>query len=364
MLIRTTAPARRLPTLLLVPAAGLGLAACASPSAPASPEASGAATFVATTTQLGSITQDITSCGGGTATTLMGPGDDPHEFAISSAQVADLVRADLVVANGLELETSLESSLENAVADGATLYEVAPELDPLSYADLEAADDTHDHAEDEADHSEDTDHAEDEADHDPAEDTDSHETDTGEAEGDDHDHGTYDPHVFLDAGRMATAAELIGAKIAEVTGDDAYVDCGTQVATQLRETDTEVRDILSAIPEERRVLLTDHEAYNYFADTYDFHIAGVVVPGGGTDAEPSSAELAALVEVIQEEKVHVLFSNNALSPQVLDALADEAGGDVEVVSLYTGSLGEEGSGAETYSGMMLTNAQLIADALA
>lgn len=338
----TFAASRTLRTsVMIIPALGLGLTACSGGNAATQPSATNSSgVVVATTTQLGSITSDIAECAGGTVTMLMGPGDDPHEFAISSAQVADLVHADLVVANGLGLEQSLESSLANAEADGATIYEVAPDLHPLSYADLEAShDEDHDHDADD-EHADDHDHEE------------------------AHDHGAYDPHVFLDAGRMAEAAELIGSRAAEATANDAWISCGAEVADQLRTTDTEVRDILSAIPAEKRVLITDHEAYNYFADTYDFHLAGVVIPGGGTDAEPSSAELADLVTVIQEENVHVLFSNNALSPQVLEALAQEAGGDVTVVELYTGSLGQPGSGADTYSGMMETNAHLIADALA
>lgn len=338
----TVTRARRAPFLLLLPILGLGLGGCTSAStATPTSEDGGAGTVVVTTTQLGSITGDIATCAGGTATTLMGPGDDPHEFAVSSAQVADLVKADLVVANGLGLEQNLESSLANAVEDGATLYEVAPDLHPLSYADLEAADDHHAHEEDHAD-----------------------ETHSDDEHADEHHHGTYDPHVFLDAGRMAEAAELIGQHVTKATGHDAWTSCGTQVADDLRATDTQVRDILSDIPDGKRVLITDHEAYNYFADTYDFEVAGVVIPGGGTDAQPSSAELADLVSVIHHENIHVLFSNNALSPQLLEALASEAGGDVTVVALYTGSLGEPGSEADTYSKMMLTNANLIADALA
>lgn len=317
------------PTAGLLAAGTLLIGGCSTTSAPADD----GVTVVATTTQLGSIVGDITACAGGTSTTLMGPGDDPHEFAVSSAQVASLVRADLVVANGLGLEQSLEPALENAVSDGATLYEVAPNLNPLSYADLNEAVD--------ADHG-------------------AEESGTGA----DHDHGTEDPHVFLDAGRMAEAAALIGARIADVTGDDSYSTCGSQVSEKLQATDAEVTEILSTIPEDRRVLLTDHEAYNYFADAYGFRIVGVVIPGGGTDAEPSSAELADLVTVIRDEGVHVLFSNNSLSPVLLESLAAEAGGDVTVVQLYTGSLGEPGSGADTYAGMMLTNAHRIADALA
>lgn len=322
-------------------ALALALTGCSSgtatPDATGTPDAAGPVA-IATTTQLGSILGDITQCAGTTSATLMGPGDDPHEFAISSAQVAQLVRADLVVANGLGLEQNLESALANAASDGATVYEVAADVDPLTYAQIEE--------EQAAAHA-------------------GHADAAGEAGHDDgHDHGAYDPHVHMDVARMATAAEKIGQRLAEVTGDDRYPGCASEVAASLRTTDEQVRTILAAIPEDRHVLITDHEAYNYFAQAYGFEVAGVVIPGGSTDAEPSSSDLAALVDVIRSDGVSVIFSNNTVNPRLVDALAAEAGTDVRVVQLYEGSVGEPGTDAATYAGMMLTNARLIADALA
>ena len=302
-----------------------------TPSTPEAPVA------VATTTQLGSIVGDITACAGTASATLMGPGDDPHDFALASNQVADLTRAQLVVTSGLGLEAGMAKTLEGAKADGATVFEVAPLLDPLRYADIEAK-----QAEQHAGHQ----HADD-----------------GLRQAQPTDHGEFDPHVHLDAARMATAAHLIGAQLATVTGDQKYATCGTEVEDKLKETDAEVRQILSAVPAEKRVLVTDHEAYNYFADAYDFEIAGVVIPGGSTDAEPSSAELADLVKVVEEDKVAAIFSNNTVNPRLVEAVAAEAGTDLKVVQLYEGSVGPAGSGADTYAGMMLTNARLIADAL-
>jgi zinc/manganese transport system substrate-binding protein len=172
-----------------------------------------------------------------------------------------------------------------------------------------------------------------------------------------------DPHFWHDAARMAEAAELIGAELAEVTGDDAYATCGTEVHDALMQTDQQVRDILAAVPADQRVLITDHGAFGYFAQAYDFEVAGVVIPGGSTLAEPSSAELTALVETIKAEGVPAIFSNNADPSDLVPAVAAEAGTDVEVVELFVGSLGPEGSGGETYAEAMTTNAQRIADAL-
>ena len=327
------------PSLLAVPLL-LTLAACSGPAVPASAPSTptAAPVAIATTTQLGSILGDITQCAGTTSATLMGPGDDPHDFSVASSQVAALTRAKLVVANGRGLESGLASSLKGAQADGATIFEVAPLLEPLTYADIEAK------------------AAEQHAGHD-------HADDHGEDDHSGHDHGAEDPHVHMDVARMAKAAGLIGAELAKVTGDDKYATCGAEVETKLNQTDAEVRDILSAVPAEKRVLVTDHEAYHYFADAYHFEVAGVVIRGGSTDAEPSSQELADLVKVVREDKVSAIFSNNTVNPRLVEAVAAEAGTDLKVVQLFEGSVGRAGSGAETYSDMMLTNARLIADAL-
>jgi zinc/manganese transport system substrate-binding protein len=332
-------------------ATGLVLAACgadspdgAQPSA--DPADATGMSVVATTTVLGDVVARVAECGGGTATTLMPIGADPHDFSPSSDEIARMVNADLVVANGLNLEEGLTDALSSAAADGAVVLEVAQMVDPLPFGTA-GSPGHNDEGEDE--HGDEADHA--------GEETDDH----GE-EAD--DHGSLDPHFWHDAARMAAAAELVGAELADRTGDDGYDVCGSQVADELRQTDEQVRSILSAVPDDRRVMVTDHEAFGYFAEAYDFEIAGVVIPGGATLAEPSSQELAALVEVIIDEGVPAVFANTEAPSTLTDAVAAEAGSEVTVVPLYVGSLGEPGSGAETYDAMMTTNAQRIADALA
>ena len=134
---------------------------------------------VTTTTMLGSVVGDIVACASpdSTAITLMPVGADPHDFSPSSAQVADLVTSDLVVANGLMLEAGLEDALENAESDGATVLEVAPLLDPIPFGGKH-----------------------------------------GDEHGDEHGDGSEDPHFWFDMNRMATSAEIIGAELAEDNG--------------------------------------------------------------------------------------------------------------------------------------------------
>jgi zinc/manganese transport system substrate-binding protein len=290
---------------------------------------------VVTTTILGSVVRDILTCAVGSdasMTVVMPIGADPHDLQPSSEQVATMSTAELVVANGLFLEEGLVSVLESLETDGVNVLHVAELVDPLPFAD--------DHGDD---HATDDDHADEAA--------------------DEHAHGDFDPHFWFDMERMALVAELVGSELAAATGVSDYEDCGVSVATEIRSAEAEVIATLQAVAEESRILVTDHDAFGYFANRYDFRVAGVVIPGGSTLADPSSRELAELVEVIERENVPAIFANTATSSDVVTSLAAEIGRDITVVPLFVGSLGGPGSGAEDYTSMMVLNASLIADAL-
>lgn len=310
---------------LAAPAALLGLllTSCTTDSGASSEDAT--VTVVATTTQMGSLSGQITDCAGGVTQVLMSPSDDPHQFDASSAQMVDMVQADLVVANGLGLESAMQGSMDNASADGAEVLELGPQLDPLPFS----ADNEHDHGEAGHDHS--------------------------------HEHGVHDAHVWMDVSRMADGAALLGEEIAAATGDESYVSCGTEVAEELRDVDAEIAETIEELGTPR--LVTDHAAYNYFADRYGVDISGVVVPGGSTDAEPSSQDLAQLSQLLNDQGADALVTSKANTNRLVTALADEANGAVPVVELYENGVGEAGSDAETYQDAMLYNAKALADAI-
>ncbi len=311
---------RRAASIATTLGAVLLLTGCSAPAG----DPDEAVSVVATTTIWGDITGEVVDCvGTGSVTTLLPIGADPHDYAPSSQDIVSTVTSDLVVANGLGLEEGLDDSLRAARADGAAVFEVAEALDPLPF-------------DGQAGHSEST---------------------------EDIDHEGDDPHVWLDAQRAARGAALIGTRLTEVTGDEAYADCGRQVQADLLAVDDEVTRLLAPIEASDRVLVTDHDALGYFAAAYGFQIAGTVVPGGSTLAEPSSEELADLARTIREAGVPAVFANTANPDALVSALADEVG-DVDVVDLYIGSLGEPDGSAGTYAGLMITNAQRISDALA
>ena len=306
---------------------------------------------VSTTTQLGSVVGGIVACASpdSAAITLLPIGADPHDFSPSSAQVADMVTSDLVVANGLMLEAGLEDALENAASDGATVLEVAPLVDPIPFGGGHGDE-----------------HGDEDGDEHGDEDGDEHGDEDGDEDGDEHGdedaHGSEDPHFWFDMNRMATAAEIIGAELAENNGD-VFADCGSKIADEIRSAEQDVRSLLESVPADQRILVTDHDALGYLADVYGYEIAGTVIPSGTTLAEPSSADLVELVDVIEDEGVQVIFANTADPTTLADAVAAEAGTDIQVVTLFVGSLGGPGSGAEDYVSMMLTNAELISGAL-
>ena len=177
-----------------------------------------------------------------------------------------------------------------------------------------------------------------------------------------HDHGSHDPHVWMDPLRVAEAAELIAEKLANLDSSVDWMANATAYADQLRALDAEVVSTLAAVSEDRRKLVTNHDAFGYFAERYDFEVVGTVIPGGSTLADPSSAELAELVEVLVDENINVIFTETTEPAALAEAVASEVD-DVAVVELFTGSLSEPEAGAETYIDYVRTNASRIADAL-
>jgi zinc/manganese transport system substrate-binding protein len=266
---------------------------------------------VVTTSILGDVTSAIVG-EAARVSVLIPVGTDPHEFQASARQVAEIQGADLVVALGLGLEHGLISVLETVAEDGANVLYLGPLLDPIP---LESSD-------------------------------------------------SLDPHVWLDPVRMDKAIGLI---VSELDVLDPSVDWGVRGDTysaELALAETEVEILLGSLPGERRKLVTNHDSLRYLAARYGFELIGVVVPGGSTLGAPSSEQLAHLVDVLTSEDVLVIFAETTQPAALAEIVADEVGEDVEVVTLYTGSLGEPGTDAGTYLGMLRVNAERIANALA
>jgi zinc/manganese transport system substrate-binding protein len=279
---------------------------------------------IATTTILGDLVSQVAG-DSVEVEVLMPPGADPHEFEASVAQAARIRSASLVVANGLGLEERLEGTLEAAQADGVTVYEVGPEIDPLPMK------------EESEEHS--------------------------EAEGE--DHGEFDPHFWLDPDRMAMAAGLVATQLANATGLDPapFQERAARYAADAIAAGQEADAILAAVPADQRLLVTNHDALGYFARRFNLTVLGTVIPGGSTLAEPSAADISAIADALAATDVNAVFSENTVSPRLVEAVAAEVGRNIIVVELFTDSLGDPGSGADTYAGLITTDATLVANGL-
>ena len=329
--------------IAIVAALTLALAACSGDTStpgdadPAgSPEESSAPPeikVVGTTT----IWADVTSaalCGLEVAAVIP-PGADPHTFETSLADRAVLESADLVVANGLALEEGLIDLLATVANGGTRVIEMTEAV-----AIREMDDDHHD------DH---------ESDEHESDDHDDHESD----DHDDHDHSGGDPHIWLDPLSVADAVPAIIEAAIAAGADTSVRACGQDYIDELEALDGAIRATLAVIPDDARYLVTNHDAFGYFANRYDFEVVGTVIPSLSTLAETNPADLADLSAVIEELDIPTVFSEEQTSVRDAEALADAIPG-LTVVALDSGSLRDTD---DDYLSMMRRNAAAIAEAL-
>ena len=230
----------------------------------------------------------------------------------------------------------------------------------------------HDHEDEDHDHEgeEGHDHEDEDHDHEGEEGHEDEDHDHEGEEGHDHEdehhhHSGEDPHFWTDPMRMADAVDGIVAFLQDTVdfADSAAVEASSAAyVEELTALNGEIEAMVATVPEDDRKLVTNHQAYGYFADSFGFEQIGAVIPSGSTLDTTSGGELAELVEVIEEEEVPAVFSDNTASDELIQVLAEEAGG-VIVVELYSGSLGEPGSEGATYLTMQRTNAERITGAL-
>lgn len=309
--------------------------------------------IIATTSILGDVVSNLVG-DDAEVEVIMPPNADPHDFAPSAKQAAALRDADIVVVNGLGFEAGLDDALHAAEDDGVTVLAATDYVETTPFGASDHTDEGDDHEAEGAEHADEADHEDEADDH------------AAEADHDDHDHEGDDPHVFTDPARMAIIARGLADDLAEaipaLATPSAEARAGAYVDL-LVELDEQVESVLTAVPAGRRLLVTNHDVFGYFADRYDFEVAGSVIPGGSTLAEPSAADLADLAGKIDELGVPAIFVEASASRRLAEALAAE-GAEVEIVELYSESLGEAGSDGATYVDMVRTNAERIAEALA
>ena len=249
-------------------------------------------------------------------------GADPHGFQPGARDVAKVADADLVLSVGLGLEQSwLRDLLENAARDPGAIVELGQVVDPIDFAEAEAGE-----------------------------------------EHDDHGHGVYDPHFWFDPLRVQRVVSDIADRLAALDPGraDVYRANADAYNAQLDELHAWTEEQVGAIPADRRLLVTSHDSLGYFAERYGFEVVGVIL-SITTEVEPSAAALTELADEIREYGIPAVFGETTVSERLADALATESG--AVLVRLYSGSLGTEGSGAETYIEMLRTNVGRVTETL-
>ena len=350
---RSLLASRQLPRATIVFAAlALSAAGCGGSSdpEPSADTQSDVPQILVTTGIWGDVVANV-ACGGiADVETVIPAGGDPHGFEPSLRDRERMENADLVVANGLSLETQLEDTLAAVEDSGTPVFRIAEQVETIAFSSGHAGEDDHADEDDHDDH--DADHDADDDDHDADEDHDGH------------GHGSEDPHVWFDPVRVSGALNDLALHLTDDAGvhGDAVAACLSDYQAELAALDQELEDLLEELSADERKLVTNHDALAYFADRYGFEVIGTVLPSTSVLAETNPAQLEELAETIEHEGVKAVFAESVHSSDETEALASRVG-DVEVVTLYTGSLGPSGSGAEDYVGFMRTNARLIVDAL-
>ena len=300
---------RRAPVLALAALIALGalVAGCGS-----SGSDSGQLQVVATTTQVGDFVREV----GGNAVAvdqILQPNTDPHEYEPRPSDVAGAAEAKLVFANGDELDSWVEQIVSDSGSDAeiVDLGAIVPE-------------------------------------HRPGE-------SSGAAKS-----ARYDPHWWHDPRNAEAAVAAIERHLAlaDPSHRRQFERNARAYLAKLRALDAGIASCMNAVPPGRRKLVTDHDAFGYFADRYGIEVVGAVIPSQTTQAQPSAKDLSTLAQLIEREQVKAIFPESSLSPKVAEAIASQTGATADY-SLYGDTLGPEGSSGATYLTMEAANANAM-----
>ena len=309
---------RALPGLAAAPLLPAAVARGQGPDAP--PRAAGAAPprAVATVGMLGDMLRAVAGPEL-RAETLMGEGVDPHLYRPTRADIARLLAADAVFAIGHRLEGRMEDVFERLRAAGRTVVTVA---EALPRATLR----THPAYPDSA-----------------------------------------DPHIWMDpllwAEAMAPLTEAVLA-LAPTLHEDVR-GRGEQYRRTLERLDVYARRVLGAVPADRRILVTAHDAFGYFGARYGLQLQSL--QGISTDSEASLARVEGLVTLLVTSRVPAIFAESSVPDRAVRALIEGAAARGHAVALggtlFSDAMGRPGTYEGTYEGMLDHNITVIARAL-
>ncbi len=250
---------------------------------------------------------------------LMGSGVDPHLYNPTRSDVKRLMQADVIFYNGLLLEGKMTDSLIRAATAGKKVHAVTELLDegfllePEEFA------------------------------------------------------GLYDPHVWMDPTAWVQTVSVVHEKLVahDPAGTAAYRENAAAYAEEIRALDAYAERVLASVPEGQRVLITAHDAFNYFGRRYGFEVVGI--QGLSTDSEAGVKDIERLVDLIVDRGVRAVFVESTVSERNVRALVAGAAARGHTVTiggkLFSDAMGDAGTYEGTYVGMIDHNVTTIARAL-
>jgi len=303
---------RRLSLMLsLLACAGVAAVLAGCGSSLSSSSSSGAVTVVATTTQLGDFVRAV---GGDRVDVVqvLQPNSDPHEYEPRPDDVKALLDAPLVFESGDNLDAWMDKIVSEAgghprvlvLADAAVSHVAGERSGPEA--------------------------------------------------------SRYDPHWWHDPRNVEAAIPVIRDALARAnpSGAAVYARNARAYVVKLRQLDAGIAACMRRVPVAQRKLVTDHDAFGYFARRYGIDVVGAVIPSQTTQAQPSAGDVAQLVETIRREHVHAVFPESSVNAKLAQAIAHETGATADL-TLYGDTLGPAGSPGATYLGMQQANADAM-----
>ena len=249
---------------------------------------------------------------------LMGPGVDPHAYRQTRSDIVAMANADLVLWHGLYLEAQMEDFLIG-LAEGGNVVAVAEQMPRnllIGHDDYE---------------------------------------------------GRYDPHVWMNPNLWSRVVLTVRDALIEARpeGEETFRANADAHLEELRQLANYTTDVLSSVPAESRVLVTAHDAFNYFGSAYGFEVMGI--QGISTESEAGLQRIAELVDLLVERDIGAVFVETTVTDRNIRALIEGAAAQGhEVViggELFSDAMGEPGTYEGTYLGMIDHNATVIARAL-
>jgi manganese/zinc/iron transport system substrate-binding protein len=250
---------------------------------------------------------------------LIGPGIDPHLYKPTRSDVERMLAADVIFYNGLLLEGKMTDSLVRAASGGKKVHAVTELLDEQFLLQLDDME------------------------------------------------GHHDPHVWMDPSAWMKAVDVVRDKMIEFDPSNAadYRTRADAYAASLKALDDYATRVLTSVPESQRVLVTAHDAFNYFGRRFGYDVVGI--QGISTESEAGVQDIEKLVTILVDRKVGAVFVESTVSERNIRALIDGATARGQTViiggTLFSDAMGEDGSYEGTYLGMIDHNVTTIARAL-